>query len=140
MLFTVANQCNAQSLIISSDDAPPHMIQKSDGGIDIEIAREVLQELGYDVIIRYSGLARGKLDVEKGYIDAVTPTFFEKDRPGFYVSSPTVTYKPTVFTLKSDKHKIDEILDLAGHKIITFQGPTGYFGNDFFKHRSSKHT
>ena len=81
--------------------------------------------------MRYSCLARGKLDVERGNVDAVTPTFFEKDRPGFYVSSPTVTYKPTVFTLKSSNHKINKILDLEGHKIITFQGATGYFGADF---------
>jgi len=129
----VLSVCHAQELVISSDDGPPHMIQKTDEGIDIEIAREVLQELGYSVTIRYSSLARGKLDVERGHVDAVTPTFFEKDRPGFYVSSPTVTYKPTVFTLKSSHHKINNILGLAGHNIITFQGATGYFGPDFIE-------
>ncbi len=129
----ISSVCHAQELVISSDDAPPHMIQETNGGIDIEIAREVLRELGYGVTIRYSSLARGKLDVELGRIDAVTPTFYEKDRPGFYVSSPTVTYKPTVFTLKSSQHEINRILDLADHKVITFQGATGYFGTDFIR-------
>ena len=133
LTFILSSICHAQELVLSSDDGPPHMIRAIDGGIDIEIAREVLQELGYSVTIRYSSLARGKLDVERGHIDAVTPTFLEKDRPGFYVSSPTVTYKPTVFTLKNNHHKIESILDLTGHNIITFQGATGYFGNDFIE-------
>ena len=110
--FFASSICHARALVISSDDGPPHMIKKTNGGIDIEITREVLQELGYSVTIRYASLTRGKIDVERGSIDAVTPTFFEKDRPGFYVSSPT---------------------DLESHKVITFQGATGYFGNDFIR-------
>ena len=136
--FFASSICHARALVISSDDGPPHMIKKTNGGIDIEITREVLQELGYSVTIRYASLTRGKIDVERGSIDAVTPTFFEKDRPGFYVSSPTVTYKPTVFTLKSRNHTVNKILDLESHKVITFQGATGYFGNDFI--RASKNS
>ncbi|WP_284218562.1 substrate-binding periplasmic protein [Agaribacter marinus] len=123
----------AKTLVLSSDDGPPHMIKESSSGIDIDITREILQALGYDVSVRFSSLARGKSDVELGNVDAVTPTFFEKDREGFYVSKPIVDYRPTVFTLKHENHKIGHILDLIGHRVVTFQGAKGYFGSDFVK-------
>lgn len=131
LIFIFITTGHANTLVLYSDDGPPHMIKATNSGIDIDIARAVLNEMGYQVKIRYSSLARGKLNVEKGAADAVTPTFFEKDRDGFYVSDATVTYKPTVFTLKKNNLRIHKITDLIGHDIMTFQGATGYFGPDF---------
>jgi ABC-type amino acid transport substrate-binding protein len=124
---------NANRLILATDDGPPHMIKETDGGIDIDIVRQVLNQIGYDIDIIYVPLERAKLMVSENKVDVFVPTFFQPDNKKIYLSHPVISYKPMVFSLTSNNISFKSISDLKNLSIVTFQGASGYFGEEFSK-------
>jgi ABC-type amino acid transport substrate-binding protein len=124
---------NANRLILATDDGPPHMIKAIDGGIDIDIVKQVLNQIGHDVDTIYVPLERAKLMVSDHKADVFVPTFFQPDNNNIYYSDPVISYKPMVFSLKSNKILYKSISDLKKLSVITFQGASGYFGKEFAK-------
>jgi len=124
---------NANRLILATDDGPPHMIKETDGGIDIDIVRQVLNQIGYDIDLIYVPLERAKLLVSENKADVFVPTFFQPDNKNIYLSHPIISYKPMVFSLKSNNISFKSISDLKKLSIVTFQGASGYFGGEFAK-------
>lgn len=122
---------HAKTLTLLSDDAPPHMIAKTDSGIDIDITREVLKSLGHSVDVEYTPLTRNMVEVAQKRADIFLPTFFQSDSESLYFSDAIIKYRPTVFTLAANKFSFAKISELAGKNIFTFQGATGYFGEEF---------
>ncbi len=116
-------------LTLSTEDGPPHMIQASNDGIDIDIVRSVLVELGYDVDVVYAPLERCKLSVKQGLFDLTVPTFVTSDSDGFYVSEPVINYRPTVFSKANTK--FSSLKDIQDLRVATFQGARGYLGPQF---------
>ncbi|TPH15067.1 substrate-binding periplasmic protein [Litorilituus lipolyticus] len=123
----------AKDLLLLSDDGPPHMIEATKGGIDIDITREVLQSMGHNVRVGFVPLKRSMKQVANKEADLFLPTFFQQDTEELFISAPIISYRPTIFTLKENNFVIEEISDLSGKMIITFQGATGYFGDEFMK-------
>ena len=124
---------NANRLILATDDGPPHMIKEIDGGIDIDIVKQVLNQIGYDIDIIYVPLKRAKLLVSQKKADVLVPTFFKPDSKDLYLSDPIISYKPMVFSLKNNSIPYQSISDLKKRSIVTFQGASGYFGEEFAK-------
>jgi len=124
---------NANRLILATDDGPPHMIKATDGGIDIDIVKQVLKQIGHDIDIIYVPLERAKLMVSENKADIFVPTFFQPNNKKVYYSDPVISYKPMVFTLKDSGIAYKSINDLKNLSIITFQGASGYFGEEFAK-------
>ncbi len=124
-----------KTLVLASSEGPPHTINSGQGfgthGIDIDVATAVLRRMGYEVKLEFMGLKRAQREVLLGRVDAMTPTFSAKDMAGFYISSPSVEYKPTIFSLKENQYIPQVLLDLQGHSIVTFQDAPGYFDDDF---------
>jgi ABC-type amino acid transport substrate-binding protein len=123
----------AKRLILATDDGPPHMIKETDDGIDIDIVKQVLHQIGYDIDIIYVPLERAKLMVSDNKADVFVPTFFKPDDNDIYLSDPIISYKPMVFSLKSNNISYKSISDLKKLSIVTFQGASGYFGEEFAK-------
>ena len=123
----------ANRLILATDDGPPHMIKETDGGIDIDIVKQVLNQIGHDVDIIYVPLGRAKLMVSEKKADVIVPTFFQSNNKYIYYSDPVINYKPMVFSLKSNNVTYKSISDLQNLSIVTFQGASGYFGEEFAK-------
>ena len=121
----------AKHLTLLTEDGPPHMIQSSNSGIDIDITVAVLQQMGHTVEVSYAPLSRAKREVIKGNFDLTVPTFYAQDQNNFYLSKPMIPYKPTVFTNKP--YKLTSLNDIKDLQVITFQGATGYFGDEFEK-------
>ena len=122
---------NANRLVLATDDGPPHMIKETDGGIDIDIVKQVLSQIGYDIDTIYVPLKRAKLMVSENKADLFLPTFFQPDSKNIYLSDPIISYKPMVFSLKSNNISYNSISDLKNLSIVTFQGASGYFGEEF---------
>ncbi|WP_052093681.1 substrate-binding periplasmic protein [Colwellia psychrerythraea] len=116
-----------------TDDGPPHMIAASNSGIDVDIAREVLQRMGHTVKLGFAPLDRTKRQVENKQADLFLPTFFQHDTDELFFSVPIISYRPTVFSLKKDHLMFKAISDLLGLRLVTFQGAAGYFGDEFVK-------
>lgn len=128
----------SKELLMLTDDGPPHMIAASKSGIDIDITREVLQELGHSVNVSFAPLKRSMVQVSHKQADLFLPTFFQRDTTELFFSTPIIKYRPTVFSLKKHNFQFEKISDLAGKKLVTFQGATGYFGEEFVKMSQNK--
>jgi ABC-type amino acid transport substrate-binding protein len=137
-LIFITIPCDAkQTLIISTEDGPPHMIQKNNSGIDLDITRDVLHLMGFETTVLYAPLERSKIEVAKGTADVTVPTFFTNDGDNLYISKPIIEYKPTVFTLSSNK--IKRLADIQGKTVATFQGARGYFSKEFTEMTANNH-
>jgi len=121
------------NLLLVTDDGPPHMIQKTNSGIDIDITKEVLISLGYHLSIEFSPLKRNMQQVISKQADLFVPTFYQHDSDNLFISDPIIDYKPTVFALKKHQYRFEHLLDIKALRVITFQGAIGYFGDSFEK-------
>lgn len=133
LVLLLPGKSNANRLILATDDGPPHMIKEIDGGIDIDIVKQVLNLIGYEIDTIYVPLKRAKLMVSESKADVFLPTFFQADDKNIYLSDPIISYKPMVFSLKSNNIPYKSISDLKNLSIVTFQGASGYFGEEFSK-------
>ena len=93
-----------KELTIMTDDGPPHMIAESQNGIDLDITKAVLTNLGYRIKVIFAPLARGKVMVENNQADAFLPTFYQNDSEQLFHSAPIIYYRPTVFSI--EKHNL----------------------------------
>lgn len=133
LFLSFLNLSLAEDIILGTSNAPPYMIQESHRGIDIDIAKKVLERLGHNVSIKYYSLSRAKYELEMGRLDAMVPLFKSAGSERIFVSNPHVMYRPTAFSLKSNKVRVSSIKDLSKYKIMTFQGAVGYFGYEFLQ-------
>jgi len=79
-------------------------------------------------------LRRTKQQVLDKKQDIFLPTFFEKDTHLLFYSEPIINYKPTLFTLTDHNISLNSLADMHHFNVTSFQGATGYFGDDFSKH------
>ncbi|MCG7534214.1 ABC transporter substrate-binding protein [Pseudoalteromonas sp. OOF1S-7] len=123
-----------QTLELVSSEGPPHTINHPEhSGIDLDITKVVLAQLGYTVRLEFVALGRAEKLVRTGQYDLMAPIFSTQDSKNFYISDPIVTYKPMVFSLANRNLTPRSIDELANHSVITFQGAPGYFGEAFRK-------
>ncbi|WP_417452265.1 substrate-binding periplasmic protein [Kiloniella sp.] len=120
-----------QTIRIVATDYPPHVIATEKGGMDLDILRGVLDEMGFISTVRFVPAKRALSMVNQDDADVAVPVFFEADREGYYTSNAIIDYKPTVFTLSQNKDKIYDLSSLSNHRIVTFIGAGGYFGTIF---------
>jgi len=128
-----ASASTTKEVLMLTDDGPPHMIMASNNGIDVDIAREVLQEMGYTVKLDYAPLKRSMHQVAHKKAHLFLPTFFQEDTSKLFISASIIKYRPTAFSLKKNNFLFNVISDLKGKRLATFQGATGYFGEEFVK-------
>jgi ABC-type amino acid transport substrate-binding protein len=122
---------HSRELVIYSSDAPPHMIAANSSGIDIDIVKTILNEMGHQVEIRFAPLSRAKQQVKKHNADVFLPTFFQKDDDNIFISNAFINYRPMVFTLNESQLTINNFTDLKDKRVLSFQGAGGYFGKAF---------
>lgn len=120
-----------QTIRIVATDYPPHVIAAEERGMDLDILRGVLDEMGFTSTVRFVPTKRALSMVTQGDADVAVPVFFEKDRDGYYTSHAIIDYKPTVFTLKENHDEINGLSSLSNHRVVTFIGARGYFGTAF---------
>ena len=131
-LFSLCFSHITHALNLVTSEGPPHTINHQlYSGIDLDLTKAVLRQLGYSVNLHFVALGRAEKLVRSGQYDLMAPIFFAKDSDNFYISEPIVTYKPMVFSLSERNLSPDSISDLAKYSVITFQGALGYFGDEF---------
>lgn len=123
---------NAKTISIVTSEGPPHTIDNHyHSGIDLDVTKTILSELGYRVEFKFVGLGRAERLIKSGQQDVMAPIFYARDSKNFYISNPIVNYKPMIFSLTKNNYQVSSLSDLQGHSIITFQGATKYFGSEF---------
>ena len=136
LIFLTFSQAYSRELVIFSSDAPPHMIAANNSGIDIDIVKTILTEMGHNISIEFSPLKRAMEQVKKKEADVFLPTFFQEDSDNIFISNTFIQYRPMIFSLKKSRLAINSFTDLKGLRIVSFQGATGYFGEAF--HQATK--
>jgi ABC-type amino acid transport substrate-binding protein len=131
LISLTLSHANSNELVMFSSDAPPHMIAADNSGIDIDIVKTILTEMGHNVSLEFAPLTRAMEQVKKKEADVFLPTFFQKDSKEIFISDAFIQYRPMIFSLKKSTLSIEKISDLKELRIITFQGATGYFGDEF---------
>jgi len=131
MFAIVSMPLFAKELLMLTDDGPPHMIAANSSGIDVDITREVLLNMGYEVRLGFAPLKRTMYQVANKEADLFLPTFFQNDTAKLFISAPIINYHPIAFALKKRQFQFTKISDLAAVRLVTFQGASGYFGDEF---------
>ena len=107
-------------MTIAAPTLPPHVT--ADGqGREAQIIRETLQACGHEV--RFQTAAFGshwRRYRQRETLDAVTTVPEGKKLPG-HMSQPYVRYQNGVSVLESADIQVDELSDLKGRDIVTFQ-------------------
>ena len=130
-ILAISYSTMSQSLLLFSSHAPPHMIEPTENGIDIDIVTQVLKQMNYQVNLQFSPLKRGMVQVANKKADVFIPTFLQPDNNKIFISDTYIDYRPMIFSLKSKALNINNLDDLAGKSIISFQGAKGYFGKKY---------
>jgi len=129
-LFLNCNIATGEILRLTTSDGPPHMIRETDSGLDIDVTRAVLERMGYQLEISYMPLTRAQAEVRYKRADLTVP-IFTGTVEGLHISAPAIQYRPTAFTLKSRQLSLQALPELRHYRVMTFQGATGYFGQQF---------
>lgn len=138
MIF-FCNSAMSRELIVVSTDGPPHMIAASNSGIDIDVIKSIVTSMEHSVSFQFTPLKRTKELVKNYKADIFLPTFFQHDTDDTFYSDPFIQYRPMLLSLKDSKLSIEQFSDLKDLRVISFQGATGYFGEEFKKATLNSH-
>ena len=112
---------------------PPYVIQEASSGFELEIIREALAVKGHTLKPSFNSfslvtqlLREKKADgAQRGNPDLVDGSGF------FYAANQTVAYQDVAISLKSNNFKIENLNDIKGKTIVSFQGASKFMGKDF---------
>ncbi len=131
LISTPSHPEELQSLVVATADGPPHMIEYNQSGIDLDVTRLLLNRIKVKPSFKFVGLGRARVGMKSGQYEAMVPTFLQQDESGFYVSTPVIAYKPTVFSLSRNQFSPKTLNSIKGHSLASFQGAKGYFGEAY---------
>jgi len=134
LMFGALAQAVAQSggtplKVAIAGDAPPYVINNASSGLEVDIVREALP--GYSLKFMQMGFAETAPALEQGKVQAAVNVMKKDD--GLFYSNNMISFANYGITKASDKMKIDSIADLAGKKVITWQGAPMDLGPEFEK-------
>ncbi len=118
----------AKPTVAISLDIPPYVMDKATTGLEVDIMRGALAEDALTFTqMPYADLQTA---VQKGRADVSVAVRQNGDETVFY-SDPFITFENVAASKKNDNLKIDDIDDLAGHQVLTWQGADRELGADF---------
>jgi len=118
------------TLTMGTSNGPPYMIQETESGLDIDIPRAAMAKIGFPLRLEFYPLSRAIHELQMNRIHLTAP-FFTSAPKGIFVSDPHIKYRPSVITLTTI-NDLQNISELNDYTIATFQGATGYFGDEFY--------
>lgn len=102
---------------------PPFCFPHDDSGIEVEVIREALAYKGHVLKPRYYPFARVPMAFRSGEVDAAMTDLGQDLRPfGAHHGDPAVLYDNVFITLKGRELQIRQPTDLAGLRVMSFQG------------------
>jgi len=130
-LLSLSLRAPAGELVMaSSSSSPPYIIPNQDSGIAVELIRAAFAPAGLDVRFIYAPNIRVEHELESRKVDGVYTVPNEPGR-NYFLSTPVLHYRNIAVTLASRSLHINEIADLQGLRVATFQNATRYLGPAF---------
>lgn len=110
---------------------PPYIDSTTNSGIEVDIVNEALKLKGYRTKLHYLPSSRIYQRVSSGDVDAGMTAVDNGESNNLFFSDSHVTYQNVVITLASKNTQIEDVTDLAGLKVVSFQNATKYLGQAF---------
>lgn len=110
---------------------PPYVLQGTDSGIELDIAREALALKGHTIIPVYLPLARVGRSLDSRSVDAALTMDESAGLNNVYLSDSHITYQNVAISLKARAIQLNEVADLGGYSVFAFQNATRYLGEEF---------
>ncbi|WP_444933863.1 substrate-binding periplasmic protein [Microbulbifer sp. JTAC008] len=134
LMFGVCTQVLAQSgetplKVAIAGDAPPYVIDGATSGLEIDIVRQALP--GYKLEFVQMGFAETAPALEQGMVQAAVNVLKKND--GLFYSNNMISFANYAIAKASAEMKIGSVADLAGKKVITWQGAPMDLGPEFEK-------
>ncbi len=109
-------------------DIPPYVMETATTGLEVDLVRLALADdtLAF-VQMPYADLQTA---VQRGRAD-VSVAVRQSDGAGVFYSAPFITFENAAISKKSDHLKIDNVADLGGHPVLTWQGADRELGDAF---------
>lgn len=131
--YTWANDTqDIQPIRIAMGNFEPYFIEDSNSGIFTELIQAVFSQMpeykpkfifGYSNRRAWYDFKQGNIDAVSNLIDSVKLSACRSDR--FF------RFRDVVISKASSQFTIRRVSDLAGKKIVTFQGAKGFLGDEF---------
>ncbi len=132
LLAGISNNLHAKEVNIGMGNFEPYFIEKGETGIFTDIINLVFAQLE-DYHPRYLwGLSNNQLwlNFEAGELDAVS-NLFDSVKLNACRTAPIFRFRDVAISNASDHYKINNINDLWGKNIVTFEGAKDFFGEEF---------
>jgi ABC-type amino acid transport substrate-binding protein len=131
-LFGLSNHAHCKDITIAMGNFEPYYIEKNESGIFTDIINKVFSHMP-DHNPKYAwGRSNNRLWLEfsEGKIDAVSNLFDSVELEACR-SDLIFRFRDIAISNKNEKHEINNIAELKGKNIITFQGAKNFFGKKF---------
>ena len=131
MVFATTVRAEEPTLEVAiSPDLPPYIFEGATSGLEVDILQSTLP--GYALNFVQMPYAALQTAVPKGRARvSVGVQHFEND--GVFYSDNFITFQNAAITKKSAGLTIDQIADLAGHEVLTWQDAYRELGPEFEK-------
>lgn len=112
-------------------DKPPYVIAEKHSGFELELAREIFAEIGYEITPIYVPFGRTARMVKSGSISVGLTLKPQHGVDATILTNHYVFYQNVVVSLTKRDLQIDTIEDLKGKSVIAFQTATAVLGKRF---------
>jgi polar amino acid transport system substrate-binding protein len=110
-----------------SEDIPPYVTEKAGGGAEIEILRRALP----DRTLRFVQLPYGDLQTAVARGRAEVSVGVQRLGAGVYSARDVIGFENYAISRTADRLRLDAVADLAGHRVLAWEGAWRELGPDF---------
>ncbi|GAB2691768.1 hypothetical protein GCM10027170_24420 [Aliiglaciecola aliphaticivorans] len=123
-----------QSLFVAIGwDKPPYVMNNAKAGFEVELLRDVMQTIGYEVQFVQIPYGRSYDIFNMNNIDAVATLSSKRKAKQLYLSNAYIQYQNVVVTLASSNIQLDSVADMSEISTVGFQSAYKLLGADFTK-------
>ena len=132
VLFFPALLLAKQELRIGVGNFPPFFIEKANGGIFLDITREIFKQLpDYDVKFIFMSNNRLLHEINNGNIIDVACNIFSGSEVNGYLSEPVFRYTDVAVSKKNRNIELTRIADLHAYSVAAYQGAKELLGKAY---------
>ncbi|WP_206484110.1 transporter substrate-binding domain-containing protein [Thalassotalea sp. G2M2-11] len=110
---------------------PPYVIQHNDSGFELDLIRNVFEQMGYSVEFIYTSFGHSVKMLDVKEVDVVMTTNNRVFKDESKLSDRYITYQNVAISLASENLSIDSISDLANYSIAAFQKADKVLGDEY---------
>jgi polar amino acid transport system substrate-binding protein len=117
--------------VIVGWDKPPYVLSSTHMGVELELMRAVLNDMGHEILPIYVPFGRTVRLVEQGFADIGLTVNEKHDIDKSILSNPYIIYQNVAVTRAESMFTINDINDLQDKSVVAFQTASSVLGEPF---------